>query len=297
FGISLFQLYMSVLSTVLNIGGNILLVKCGLGVKGLALASVIAAVAVDICYLFKLRACYKEMGADKTKINFKGIRFKDSFAYSLPNMAQQTVMYLSSLLLSPMVNGMGKSASAAYAVALTLFNLIQAVYCNSSKALSNYAAQCVGLKKYDKLKKGMLAGLLQGAAFTLPFIGVCALFPEKICSLFFRADAAEETREYAVLFARVYVPFMTLSMINNLFHALYRGVKASACLFSSTLAGAAIRYVASAILIGRYGMNGFYAGWAISWIGEALYAFVLFLSGVWNPVKKIKRQAEETAAD
>ncbi|MGN1052713.1 MAG: MATE family efflux transporter, partial [Candidatus Scatosoma sp.] len=142
FGISLFQLYMSVLSTVLNIGGNILLVRCGLGVKGLALASVISAVAVDVCYLIKLRCCYKEMGADKEKITFKGIRFCDSYAYSLPNMAQQTVMYLSSLLLSPMVNGMGKSASAAYAVALTLFNLIQAVYCNSSKALSNYAAQC-----------------------------------------------------------------------------------------------------------------------------------------------------------
>ncbi|MDD6994672.1 MAG: MATE family efflux transporter [Candidatus Borkfalkiaceae bacterium] len=297
FGISLFQLFMSALSTALNIGGNILLVKCGLGVKGLALASVIAAVVVDICYLIKLRSCYKEMGADKEKIALKGIRFKESFAYSLPNMAQQMVMYLSSLLLSPFVNGMGKSASAAYAVALTLFNLVQAVYCNSSKALSNYAAQCVGLKKFGKIRRGLLAGLLQGLAFTLPFIGVCALFPEAVCSLFFKADAAEETRQYSVLFARVYVPFMTFCMVNNLFHALYRGVKASACLFTSTLVGAAIRYTASAMLIGKYGMSGFYAGWAISWIGETLYAFALFLTNVWNPLKKKKSAAEKSAAE
>lgn len=296
FGISLFQLYMSALSTVLNIGGNVLLVKCGLGVKGLAIASVFAAVMVDICYLIKLRACYKEMGADKEKIALKGINFKDSFAYSLPNTAQQMVMYLSSLLLSPMVNAMGKSASAAYAVALTLFNLVQAVYCNSSKALSNYAAQCVGQKKYDKIRKGMPAGLLQGFAFTLPFIAVCALFPNAVCSLFFKADASEETRRYAVEFSRIYVPFTAFCVINNLFHALFRGVKASACLFTSTLAGAAIRVVASALLIGKYGMTGFYAGWAVSWLGEALYAFALFLTDVWNPVKKKKSAPENPAA-
>lgn len=210
-------------------------------------------------------------------------------------MAQQAVMYLSARLLSPMVNNMGKSASAAYAVALTLFKLIEAVYCNSSKALSNYAAQCVGLKKYGEIKKGVFAGLLQGLAFTLPFIGVCALFPNAVCSPFFKADAVAETKLYAVTFSCIYVPFTAFCVINNLFHSLFRGVKASACLFTSTLVGAAIRYIASAILINQYGMNGFYAGWAISWIGETLYALVLFLSNVWNPLKKEKYVQEKTA--
>lgn len=286
FGISGFQLLMSVLATVLNIGGNLLFVRLGLGVRGLAIASVASAAIVDACYVLKLRACYREMGVKDEKVTFKGIGFRESNAYSLPNTAQQMVMYLSSLLLSPLVNGMGAEASAAYAVALPVFNLVQAVYCNSSKALSNYSAQLTGAQKYDGLKKGLWVGLLQGTAFTLPFILVCCLLPEKICGLFLKADASVLTREYAVLFARFYVPFMAFNMVNNLFHALYRGTKASACLFSSTLVGAALRFAASALLIPRYAMNGFYLGWAISWIGETIYAFSLYLSGIWNPARK-----------
>lgn len=75
------------------------------------------------------------------------------------------------------MNGLGKEAPAAYSVALTIFNLIGAVYSNSSKALSNYAAQCMGVKKYDRIKKGLGAGAIQGLAFSLPFLLVCAIFP------------------------------------------------------------------------------------------------------------------------
>lgn len=293
FGISTFTLYMSLLATVLNIGGNILLVSLGLGVAGLAISSVFAAVAVDGCYLLKLHACYKEMGVGTAKITFRNLGFSASLAYALPNMAQQGVMYLSSLLLSPLVNGMGASASAAYTVALTVFNLIQAVYCNSSKAVSNYSAQCVGLHKYRGLKKGLGVGVLQGLAFTLPFIVVCSVLPDKVCSLFFKADADALSREYAELFARTYVPFMVFAILNNLFHALYRGVKASAFLFSSTFVGAAVRWIASFLLISKYGMPGFFAGWAISWVGEALYAFALFLTGRWNPARREATEARD----
>ena len=291
FGIGGFQLWMSVAATVLNIGGNILLVKMGMGVRGLAISSVFAGVAVDILYMFKLRSCYKEMGVADGKFSAKAQEFGESFAYSMPNMAQQMVMYLSSLLLSPLVNGLGKEAPAAYSVALTIFNLIGAVYSNSSKALSNYAAQCMGVKKYDRIKKGLGAGAIQGLAFSLPFLLVCAIFPQQVCSLFFKEDASEITKNYAVLFARVYAPMMILYGTNNLFHALFRGTKASVCLFTSTLWGATVRYAASALFIAKYGMNGFYLGWAISWAAEAVYAVILYLTNAWSPVKKMKKAA------
>lgn len=163
FGIGGFQLWMSVAATVLNIGGNILLVKMGMGVRGLAISSVFAGVAVDILYIFKLRSCYKEMGVADGKFSAKAQEFGESFAYSMPNMAQQMVMYLSSLLLSPLVNGLGKEAPAAYSVALTIFNLIGAVYSNSSKALSNYAAQCMGVQKIRPNQKGTGRGGDTGA--------------------------------------------------------------------------------------------------------------------------------------
>ena len=63
------------------------------------------------------------------------------------------------------------------------------------------------------------------------------------------------------------------------------------CLFTSTLWGATVRYAASALLIAKYGMNGFYLGWAISWAAEAVYAVILYLTNAWSPVKKMKKAA------
>lgn len=66
---------------------------------------------------------------------------------------------------------------------------------NSAKALSNHTAQCMGLKKYDRIKKGLGAGALQGLAFSLPFLLVCAFFPEAVCSLFFKPEAKRRHEE------------------------------------------------------------------------------------------------------
>ena len=55
-GIGSFPFIMSILSAILNISGNIFtVVFLGWGVFGLAISSVIAAMAVCICYVFKFR--------------------------------------------------------------------------------------------------------------------------------------------------------------------------------------------------------------------------------------------------
>ncbi|MBQ8323103.1 MAG: hypothetical protein IJX91_03970 [Clostridia bacterium] len=284
FGIGTFPFFMSLLSAVLNVSGNILsIVVLNMGIEGLAIASVLSATVVDVCYFFKFRACFKEMGvpAGKVKLGFKYI--KNAMPFSLPNMAQQAVMYFASLALSPLVNGLGVSASASYSVVTRVYDLNTSVYNNSTRAVSNYSAQCVGQKKYDKIKKGVFVGLLQSTAFATPFILLCVIFREPVCSLFFKSDADALTKEYAYLFARQYLPFIYLQLVCNLFHGLFRGVKATGHLFSTTLVGAVSRYLLSLLLIPSMGMSGFYLGWVLSWAVETVLSVVLFFLDGWNP--------------
>ncbi|MBQ8291874.1 MAG: hypothetical protein IJX88_05155 [Clostridia bacterium] len=286
-GISNFPFYMSLISAVINVVGNIFCVAVlKIGVMGLAISTIVASMAVDVCYLFKLKKCFAEMNVHKEKVRVCIRAIKATFPYSIPNCLQQAVMYLSSMLLSPLVNGLGASASAAYAVVARVYDLNSAVYQNSARSLSNYSAQCIGHNERDKISKGVFVGLLQGIAFVLPFVLVCSIAHKPVCALFFKADADSLTKEYAYLFARRYLPFICMNLVCNLFHALFRGVKAMGYLFGSTFLAAAVRYISSALLIVPLGMEGFYLGWVISWGVEAVFVVLLFFFGRWNGPKK-----------
>ena len=287
FGIGSFPFYMSILSTVLNIGGNIFaVVVLKAGVKGLAIASVVAAAVVTVSYILKFLSCLKEMGVQKEKARIGFSYIRESLPYAVPNMVQQMVMYIASLIISPLVNGIGSSASASYSVISRVYDINANVYQNSARSVSNYSAQCLGKKEYGKLKKGVFAGAIQGVLFLTPFLLATIFFREPICSLFFKAGASAEAKQYAYDFAAKCLPFLYLNMICNLFHGFYRGIKDTGRLFTTTLVGTVVRVVATMLLIQKFGMNGFFAGWAISWGVEAVYCLLSFFAGGWDKTKQ-----------
>ncbi len=292
-GIGSFPFFMSLLTTVVNIGLNLLTVLVfDWGVAGLAAATVISALSVTICYFFKFRKCLKEMGVHREKFRFSFATIKESFSYSIPNMLQQSVMYLSNFLISPLVNGINPYAPAAYTVVNSVYNLCATVFFNSNRTISNYAAQCVGHGEYSKIKKGIIPALVQNVLLVTPLLLACVIFNEEVCNVFLKADATAFTREYSYAFTRNFLPFIYFLIICNLFHGLFRGVKATGHLFTTTLFSSLVKYVASLILIPHYGIYGFFIGWAISWILESILCVALYFIGKWNPYKKLEKNEQ-----
>jgi len=283
FGESYFPFLMSIISTILNISGNIFTITIlGWGVAGVAASSLFAALVVNICYFFKITSCFKKLGCKKTKLKFNTDSLKKSLPYAGPVTLQQTAMYLSSLMISPLVNGIGSAATAAYTVVLKIYDLNANIYQNSTKTVSNYSAQCVGAKKYHLLKKGVRVGIIQSILFLSPVLIVSILFPEKICSAFFPKGYVGEGLEFSILFVRFYLPFILFNVINNLFHSFFRSIKSMNNLLSATIIGSVTRIVFSIILTKYYGINGIYLGWIISWIIEAIYNLAVYYFGSWK---------------
>lgn len=283
-GVSGYTFWMSLLSGILNIVGNVLsVIVFKIGVTGIALSTVLSASIVNLLYLLKIRRCFSELDDNGKPIRLNLSYLKHSLPYALPNMAQQSVMYFVGLLISPLVNGMGIAATASYSVVNHIYNVIAGVYQNSARTLSTYTAQCVGSKQYKKVNKGVGVGLLQGLAFATPFILVCIIFHKAVCGIFLKANASDLTKEYAYTFVKFYLPFIYFNVLNNLFHALYRGVKAMRHLFCMTLFGALTRFAISALLIPSMGMHGFFVGWVVSWIAEAIVTTSLYFIGKWKP--------------
>ena len=282
-GMSSYPLKMSIISTVINIGGNILSVAVfNFGVTGIAVSSVVAAFIVDVFYILKLKKCFSKLGVKdyKVKLNLKTI--KDTVGYSVPVTIQQLIMYISSFVVSPFVNIVGASATAAYDVSLKIYNISAGIYQNSAKTLTNFTAQCIGAQKYDKIQKGLKVGFLQGIALLTPVLVLSVIFAKPICQMFFPKGYTGDALKFSIIFVKYVMPFLYVNMINNLFHSFFRGVKAMKFLLFFTALGSLSRIIATVILSPKYGIYGVYAGWAVSWIIEAVFAFIAYLSKGWK---------------
>lgn len=283
FGLSSYPFYMSLLSAVLNISGNIISVTIlKLGVMGIALSTLISALVVDLCYVYKLRKCFKELGILDIKVSFDFNIVHKLSKYALPCSAQQLIMYIAGLVIAPMVNGISSSASAAYTVVQQIYSFCANIYQNSAKTLSNFTAQCIGANKTDKLKQGVRVGCLQGIAFASVPVIACMIFAEPICQTFFQTGYVGDGLTYAIMFVQIYLPFIAFNVINNLFHSFYRGTASMKLLVLLTATGAVSRIVFSFIFIPIYGMKGMYLGWALSWITESVLAIASYISGIWK---------------
>lgn len=290
FGSGAYPLAMSVLSTFLHIGGNLFAVKVlDLGIGGIAASTVLSAFLVDVCYFFEIKKYLRKMGVSNYKVKMSFSPIAESVKYSLPAALQQMCMYFSSFAVSPLVNGIGGSASAAYVIVLKVYDINSTVYQNSSKTLSTYEAQSIGAGKFQKVKKGLFVGLLQSLVFEIPVLMLTVFLAEKFCLLFLPTGGDGESIEMAVIFARYFMPFVLFNLINNLFHAFYRGVGAMGCLVTATLVGSAARIAASYIAVKHFGMNGIYIGWAVSWILECIFSLGVYFSGRWRTHELLKK--------
>lgn len=292
-GISAFPFFMSIISGVLNIVGNIISVTVlNIGVAGIALSSVLSATIVDVCYVFKIKSCFKAMNVSGERFNLDFKSFLSSLKFSLPSCLQQMSMYLASATMSPIINAIGSEATAGYSIAMRVYDINATVYQNSANTVSNYGAQCAGARKYEKIKKGLFVGFIQGVLFVTPFILACSLFARQVNGFFFPKGFSGLSLDYATMFSRLYLPFILFNLVNNLFHSFFRGVGAMRLLLLSSVIGSVFR-ISSGVLLGSiYGLQGVYIGWVISWIGEALFMVLIYLLKFRN-TEMIRRAAEK----
>lgn len=293
-GMSSYPLKMSILSSLMNIAGNIFSVTIlKAGVLGIALSSVISAFIVDICYLIRLKKCFDELNLPPLGKFFDWKSVKKSLSYSLPVTLQQSAMYFTSLWIAPLINGISASATAAYSVTLKIYAINSNIYQNSTKTLSTYTAQCVGAKKFKQIKKGVFVGFLQANLFLLPVLAVCIIFAKKISASFFPSDYTGEGLQYTIDYVRYFLPFIVFNLVNNLFHGFYRGTGAMGLLILVTCIGAVSRIIFSEIFTPTQGIYGIYLGLILSWITEAVITGIMYFSGHWK--KKIIREEQENA--
>lgn len=289
-GDSTFPFLMSLITSILTVAGNaFVLIVLKTGVWGTAAVSIVAALVVDIFYIYKYKKLFKSVGAEKQKLVFDKHDILKAASLGIPCMVQQTVMYASSAGVQPVINALGKAAIAAYSICLRIYNLSAVVFQNISKCLSSYCAQSIGSGKISKVNKGIRACLTLGFAFVVPLMALCFIFPEQISGWFFN-DTTSESARLVQRYILLCVPFFVFQILNNMFHNFFRGVMAANIAAITTTFYTVVRIVSTYLLVPVWKMDGVYAGFIIAWVLEVILCAAIFFSGKWKS-REIKELA------
>ncbi len=283
-GDTFFPFIISVISSVTHICLSIMFIK---GIQGpfasvgsLALADIIAITSACVFLFYRAKKYFKMLNLN-SKFNFELRSSISILHYALPCMLQQIIMYTSGFLISPMINGLGVIQLSAYSVSNQVQTLISQTFYATSKSVSNYSAQCIGAGKPEKIKKGIKACALQGILTLLPLVLIFFIFSEKISLLFFKENELSSI-DYVTTFMKIYMPFTFFNVITNLFHSLFRGIKATKYLLLITFIGSLSQYIFSLLLAGRFEIYGLWTSIVLAWIVETIICIILYITGVWE---------------
>jgi len=292
-----FPLFISVFGSITNIMGNLLTVAVfDLGVLGLGASTLVSTFLCSVLNLARFQYYFKKMGVHREPYRFRFEHVTSLFSYSLPNMFQQSAMFLISFLTAPIYNGLGYTAVAVLSITSRIQSLLTTLYYAMARTLGNFAAQCIGAKKYYKIRPAIGVAMLQSCFFFVPLLILMWLFPNYVCSIFVDQATEMSVTEYLLIYIRRFLPLVFLNMVCAVFHSTFRGIKANHHLIISTATSGVVNLVACYFLTPIYGIVGVFIGSTSSWLIECIYIAVIYFTGLWVP-KSIRQQVLASPGD
>lgn len=279
-----FPLVLSFVSSTVNVLGNLLAVAVfDLGVLGLGLSSLFSSSLSFIAYYLKLNQYYKILGVNKYRIKPRVIYITRLFSYTIPVTCQQISLYITNIFMAPIKNSLGYLSVAALSITTRLNDINVTVYQASTKAGGQYIAQCVGAKKYDKIKKAIGVTLMHGFLLFLPLLITIWCAPRFVCSIFINIEEEVQVYEYVYIYIKYFLPCVLLSVATSSFHSISRGLKSTGHLLISSLIGSISRLILSFFFVKWYGLIGLFIGTAAAPVFEMIYVAIVYKSGLWWP--------------
>jgi len=184
-GDSTTPLYFLILSTVLNIGLDLLfIVKLGWGIEGAAFATIIAQGVAFMVAVFYLNKNHELIRFNLKEYAFDWEIFKQSLRIGLPTGLQHTFVALGMMALMGIVNGFGTDVVAGYTAAGRLDSLAVIPSMVFAQALATFVGQNIGAGKLERVKRGLYRTLLMSSGTAILISVLVILFKYPLMKLF-----------------------------------------------------------------------------------------------------------------
>lgn len=189
-GDSVSALIYLLVATVINIVLDVVFVAFfGLGVAGVALATIIAqAVSAVMCF-FKLAKMTDIFDLKLSYLKPKKRHVMDVVRLGLPSGVTQVIFSMAMIVVQSLTNSFGELLIAANVIIMRVDGFAMMPNFSFGTAMTTYAGQNVGARKYDRVHQGAKEGTLIAVAVSATITLCIVLFGKYLMMIF--TDTAE----------------------------------------------------------------------------------------------------------
>ncbi len=258
--------YFLAISSTSNIAVDILFVKAfNMGVAGVAWATFLCQGVSCVLAVITISIRLKKIQSQKKQPLFDTKLLKKILTIAIPSILQQSFISIGNILIQSVINGFGASVMAGYSAAVKLNNLVITSFTTIGNGISNYSAQNLGARKYDRLKKGFVAGIKMVWLLCIPFCILYLFFGNHLLLLFMEKDsgAALITGKQ---FLCIISPFYFIVSTKLAADGVLRGISAMRQFMTSTFTDLILRVVLAFLLSDLTNSAlGIWCAWPIGW--------------------------------
>lgn len=288
-------LYFLIISTILNIGLDLLFVLVwNWGIEGVAIATVISQ-----GFAFLLGAWYLRRKGSIINLHFRTFEFdrtifRQALRVGLPSGMQQTFVALGGILLFWIVNDFGTNVIAGYSAAMRIDSLASLPAMQLAAALSTFVGQNIGANRIDRVRRGFMLTWWMSTGVSVFVTLMVVLFRTPLMSLFTNDLAVIESgNQYLVIVCAFYIIFSSMFITNG----VLRGAGATIIPMFITLISIWILRIPVSYLLSRewtgLGENGIWWGIPAAWAFGALASYAYYLTGKWKKYSVVRHEEVE----
>lgn len=230
-------------------------------------------------YCFDFKLCSFRMEKETTETLLK---------IAIPQAGQTILLHGAQIYCSSQVNMYGLTASAANSIG-TKINQMGSVFRSAiCSATSTILGQCLGARKYDRVKKVVGSAMLFTVAFAMVNAVLCLLFPRQIFGIF-NSDPA--VLDYGAIYMRIVILYFILSAMMGPLNSVVLASGAVKLEFLvGVLDGVVFRIGISLILARGFNMGvvGFFWGNCLCIIVPLVLDSLYYFSKRWTKPRLIK---------
>jgi len=274
-------LYFLILSTVLNIGLDLLFILVlGWGIEGAAYATLIAQGISLIVAIFYLNSNHSLIKFNLREFSFDRKIFKQSLRIGLPTGLQHTFVALGMMALMGIVNTFGTDVVAAYTAAgrLDMLAVIPAMV--FAQALSSFVGQNMGAGNIARVKQGLWRTLIMSFAVSVVMTAIVILFKYPLMGMFTKdSEVIRIGGEYLTIVTSFYLIFTTMFI----FSAVMRGAGDTIVpMFITLFALWFIRLPAAVFFSKHMGEAGIWWSIPCGWVIGMTLTVIYYKMGKWK---------------
>ena len=269
-GDSASPLYFLIISAVLNIFGDLFFViVLKAGSNGCAISTVLSEA---LCCLFCIIYIQKKvpiLRLGKKWLVFDSLLLKKTIAYGWASAMQQATVQMGKIAIQALVNTMGVSVAAAFAVVNRIDDFAITPEQNIAHAMTALMAQNKGAGKNDRMREGFRCGMILEIVYGAAVMVICQVFAGELMALFVKD---EEVIGHGVIYLHLIAVMYILPAVTNAIQGFFRGIGDLKVTLMSSFTNMAVRVIAAApmILLWNFGIEALPYSYLAGWVAMLL---------------------------